>query len=164
MPILADALEDAGCDNADILARVLSIGTNIWDFAPSVALTYTTRPILAEGTEFSAKAYYNTYLENPDTHYLTGDIINVDFAVSEHIGRFQVGVAGFFATQIGDDELFGVPIPPDGLQAETLQMGPVIAYDMPKHTMSMKLKALTSVYSINTVTSWGVTFGVFKKF
>lgn len=127
-------------------------------------MTYTTRPILAEGTEFSAKFYYNTYLENPHTHHHTGDLINIDFAVSEHIGRFQVGLAGFFATQIEDDELFGVPIPPDGLQAEGLPIGPVIAYDIPEHAMSMKLKALTSLYAINTVTSWNVVFGIFKKF
>ncbi|MGH6734572.1 MAG: SphA family protein [Methyloceanibacter sp.] len=151
-------------DNADTLARVLSMGTNIWDFAPSIALTYTTRPILAEGTEFSAKAYYNTYLENPETHYLTGDLINIDWAVSEHIGRFQVGVAGFYAIQIGDDEFFGVPIPPDGLRAETLQLGPVIGYDIPEHATSMKLKALTSAFAYNTVTAWSVVFGVFKKF
>ena len=42
-------------DSRSPLAQALSLGTNIWDFAPTVALTYTTRPILADGTELSAK-------------------------------------------------------------------------------------------------------------
>ena len=149
-------------DDSDLLDRVLSIGTNIWDFAPALGMTYTTRPILAEGTEFSAKAYYNTYIENPATHYLTGDLINIDFAVSEHIGRFQIGATGFFATQIEDDELFGVPVP--NLQAEALLLGPVINYDMPERGSSVRVKALRTVFAENTVTSWSVFFAWFKKF
>jgi hypothetical protein len=151
-------------DTTDLLSRVLSLGTNIWDFAPTVAITYTTAPILAEGTEISVKSYYNTYLENPDTHYHTGDLINIDFALTEHIGRFQVGVAGFYAIQIEDDELFDIPIPPDGLRAETLQLGPVVAYDMPEHLATMRVKAVTSAFAFNTVTAWSVVFSAFKKF
>ena len=52
------------------------------------------KPILAEGTEISAKLYWNNYLRNPETGCATGDLINIDFAITERIGRFQVGVAG----------------------------------------------------------------------
>lgn len=55
----------------------------------------------------SAKFFWNNYLENPETHYLTGDVLNVDFAITEHIGRFQVGVTGFYAVQVGDDHIRG---------------------------------------------------------
>lgn len=73
----------------------VTLGNNIWDFAPIIAATYVTRPILAEGTEISAKLYWNNYLTNPATHYSTGALLNVDFAVTERIGRFQAGLAGF---------------------------------------------------------------------
>jgi hypothetical protein len=96
-------------DASDLTTQALSIGTNIWDFAPSVAITYTTPPIIAEGTEFSAKLFWNNYLENPDTRYLTGDLLNVDFAITERIGKFQVGLTGFYAAQIEDDKLLGMP-------------------------------------------------------
>ena len=79
-------------DSRSPLAQALSLGTNIWDFAPTVALTYTTRPILADGTELSAKFYWNTYLNNSTTDYSTGDLLDIDFALTEHIGRFQVGI------------------------------------------------------------------------
>jgi hypothetical protein len=141
----------------------LTIGNNIWDFAPSFAFTYTTRPIIAEGTEFSAKFYWNNYLTNPATQYSTGALLNLDFAVSERIGRFQVGVAGFYAAQVADDKLFGVPVPPDGRRAEVLNLGGVIAYDMPEHGASLKLKALTTAFAENSVKSVGVAFGVIKK-
>jgi hypothetical protein len=147
----------------DITTQALSTGTNIWDFAPNVAFTYTTHPIIAEGTEVSAKLYWNNYLTNPATQYSTGSLLNLDFAISERIGRFQIGVAGFYAFQVADDRLFGVRIEPDGRRAEVLNLGAVLAYDMPEHAMSVKLKALTSVITANTVTTPGVVIGVFKK-
>ena len=117
-------------DASDPTEQALSIGTNIWGFAPTVAFTYTTPPLLAEGTEISAKLFWNNYLENPTTHYFTGDLLDLDFAVTEHIGRFQIGVTGFYAVQVEDDRLFGVPIPPDGRRGEILQLGGIVSYDM----------------------------------
>ena len=120
--------------------------------------------MLAEGTEFSAKFYWNNYLENPETNYRTGDLLNLDFAVTEHIGRWQVGVAGFYAWQIEDDKIGGVRIPPDGRQGELLQLGGVVAYDMPEYGSSVKVKALRSVEAENTVHSWGVAATWIKGF
>jgi hypothetical protein len=71
---------------------------------------------------------------------------------------------GFFATQVEDDELFGVPIPADGRQAEILHLGGIVAFDMPQHNSSMKLKALRSVFAENTPTFWSVVFGWYRKF
>ena len=151
-------------DGSDALRQALSPGTNIWDFAPTAAFTYTTAPILAEGTEFSAKIYWNNYLENPETDYFTGDLINIDFAVTEHIGRWQVGVAGFYAWQVADDEIAGVSIPPDGRRGLALQIGGIVAYDMPEYGSSVKFKAIAAPYAENTVTSWTAVLGWIKKY
>ena len=86
----------------------ISMGNNTFDLAPSVAVTYTTPPLIFEGTEFSAKFYWNNYRTNPDTQYKAGSLLDVDFAISEHIGRFQVGAAGIYAFQVEDDRQFGV--------------------------------------------------------
>ncbi len=101
----------------------INIGNNILDVAPSIALTYTTPPLLAEGTEVSTKIYLNNYRTNPETNYKTGSNINVDFAISEHIGRWQIGAAGYYLRQIADDRRSGVPLAPDGRQAEVLSLG-----------------------------------------
>jgi hypothetical protein len=152
-------------DAYDATIQGLTIGNNLWDFAPTAAITYVSPPLLAEGTEISAKLYWNNYLENPATHYHTGDLINVDFALSEHIGRFQAGLAGFYAFQVEDDRLFGVPIPPDGRQTRLLSLGGVLAYDLPEYGASLKIKTLTSVIERNTVRSpFGIAMGWIKKF
>ena len=68
------------------------------------------------------------------------------------------------AFQVQDDELFGVPIPPDGRRTKNAQLGPILNYDIPVHNSSIKVKALTTVLTENTVKSWAVVFGWIKKF
>lgn len=131
-------------DAADPTQEALSIGNGIWDFAPAIAATYTTPPLLAEGTEFSAKFYWNNYLENPITGFTTGNLLDLDFAVTERVGRFQFGPAGFYAFQIQDDQRAGVFIPADQRRAEFLYVGGVLNYDMPEYTASVKVKVLVN--------------------
>lgn len=140
-----------------------SNGNHVWDFSPSVAVSFTTPPMLAEGTEFSAKLYWNNYLVNPATQYLTGQLINVDFAVTEHIGRWQLGFAGFYVTQIEGDKLFGATVSPDGRRTELLYVGGVVAYDMPEIAATLKLKVLTTAVTHNTGSAQGVIVGLAKK-
>jgi hypothetical protein len=142
----------------------ISLGNNIYDFAPNAAFTYTTPPILAEGTEISAKLYWNNYLTNPTTQYTTGTLLNVDFAVSERLGRFQIGMAGFYAVQVADDKLLGVPVPPDGRRAEVLNLGGVLNVDMPELGSSVKVKVLSTALAANAVRSSGVAISLIKKF
>jgi hypothetical protein len=151
-------------DSLDLTRQALSIGNNTWDFAPTVGITYTTPPILADGTEISGRLFWNNYLENPATHYRAGDLLDLEFALSERIGRFQVGVTGFYAWQVEDDELFGIAIPPDGRRAKLLQLGPIINFDMPNYGSSVKVKTLFTGIAENTVRSWSVVFGWIKKF
>jgi hypothetical protein len=141
----------------------LAIGNNIWDFAPTAAFTYTTRPIIGDGTELSAKFYWNNYLTNPATQYSTGALLNWDFALSERVGRFQLGIAGLYVRQVEDDKQFGITVSPDGRRAEVLNLGGVIAYDMPELAASMKFKVLTSVFSENAIRSTGAAFGFIRK-
>ena len=151
-------------DASDPTQQARSIGNNIWDFAPTAGFTYTSPPILAEGTEISVRFFWNNYLENPTTHYLTSDLFDFEFALTERIGRFQLGVTGFYLFQDEDDQLFGVPIPPDGRRTKNLQLGPILNFDMPEHNSSVKVKALATVLTENTVRSWAVAFGWIKKF
>jgi hypothetical protein len=149
---------------SDATSQALSAGSNIYDFAPCLALTYTTPPIIVEGTEFSAKLYWNNYLTNPVTQYFTGSLVNIDFAVSEHIGRFQVGAAGTYAVQVADDKLFGDSIPPDGRRGKLLSLGGVLTYDMPEHNAAMKIKVVDSIIAANTVRARAAVISVIKKF
>ena len=150
-------------NSTDPTTRALSAGSNIWDFAPHIAFTYTSAPILADGTEFSTKIYWNKYRTNPATQYSTGDLINIDFAVSERIGRFQVGVTGFYAFQVADDKQFGIPVPPDGQRVKLLNLGGVLAYDMPEFGAFIKIKWLQTVFVENSAHSRGIVLTFVKK-
>jgi hypothetical protein len=141
----------------------INIGNNILDVAPSIAFTYTTPPVLAEGTELSTKIYLNNYRTNPETNYKTGSNINVDFAISEHIGRWQIGAAGYYLRQIADDRRSGVPVAPDGRQAEVLSLGTVVNYEIPEERASVKFKVRSSVFAYNTAMVTTFILGFAKK-
>jgi len=142
----------------------VGLGNNIFDIAPSVAITYTTPPIFAEATEFSAKLYWNKYRSNSATQYQTADLLTVDFAVTERYGRSQMGVTGTYAFQFDGDKQIGVTVPPDGRRSEVLLLGGILAHDLPEYGMSMKVKAVSSVWAANAVRSQTVTIGFIKKF
>ena len=126
-------------------------GNNTFDLSPTVAVTYTTPPLIADGTEFSAKFYWDNYATNPVTNYHASSLLDVDFAVTEHIGRFQVGPAGFYVFQTGDDYQNGAIVPPDGKRLEYMALGAVVNYDMAEYDAAIRFKANTTVFSENGV-------------
>ena len=141
----------------------VTIGNKTFDLAPSVAFTYTTPPLIAEGTEFSSKIYLNNYGTNPLTGYRAGSLIDVDFAISEHIGRFQVGPAGVYLRQVADDHQFGAIVPPDGRKLEYLAVGAVVNYDIAEIGAAIKIKALSTVSAENSGVSKVLLIGFAKK-
>lgn len=141
----------------------VTIGNKTFDLAPSAAFTYTTPPLIADGTEFSSKIYWNNYGTNPVTDYRAGSLIDVDFAVSEHIGRFQVGPAGVYLHEIADDRQFGIVVPPDGRRLEYLAVGGVFNYDIAEIGAAVKVKALTTVQAENSGVSKVLVISFAKK-
>lgn len=141
----------------------VTVGSNTLIVAPSIAFTYTTPPLLADGTEFSSKIYLNSYARNSATDYVSGKNINIDFAVSEHIGRWQVGVAGYYLRQFTDDTRGGVTVAPDGRRAEVLSLGGVINYDIPHIGTAIKFKARSSVFAYNTAMTTAFYLTIAKK-
>lgn len=141
----------------------ISVGNNTWDVAPWVAFTYTTPPLIAEGTEFSSKIYLNNYGTNPSTDYRAGTMMNIDFAISEHIGRWQIGAAGYYLRQIADDRRSGVVIAPDGRRAQVLSLGGVINYDIAEAGAAIKFKVRSSVFAYNSAMVTTFILGFSKK-
>ncbi len=135
-----------------------------FDIAPSVAMTYTTPPLIADGTEFSAKLYWDNYATNPVTQYHAASLFDVDFAVTEHVGRFQVGPAGFYVFQTGMDRQNGVVAPPEGRRLEYMAVGGVVNYDMAEYNAAIKFKANATVFSQNGVVAKLFVVSFAKKF
>ena len=142
----------------------VTVGSNIFDIAPWFAFTYTTPPLFMDGTEFSSKIYLNNYLRNPATDYVSGKNMDIDFAVSEHIGRWQVGATGYYLRQFTDDTRGGSIVAPDGRRSEVLSLGGVINYDIPEARTAIKFKARTSVFAYNTAMVTLFVLTVARKF
>ena len=103
--------------------QAVSIGNNIWDFAPTVAFTYTSPPLLAEGTEVSAKFIGTT---TSRTRPLT--IRAATFSTSTSPLRSGSGVSRLerpASTQSRSrtTSFFGVPVVAMGRRLEGLQLG-----------------------------------------
>ena len=155
-------IPDGHYNAGNVAKNGIAIGNNVWDIAPMAAFTYTSPPMLAEATEISAKLYWNNYRENRDTNYQQGDLLSIDFALTERIGLVQFGVAGLYAEQIEDDEKFGIAVSPDGRRAKGLSLGPVVAIDLPALAASLKIKLQKSVIKQNATDGSAVlvTYGM----
>jgi hypothetical protein len=155
----------AGTYNAsDPTQQALSIGNSTWDFAPTFGHTYTTPPILAEGTEISVRFFWNNYLENPTTHYSAGDLLDLEFALTERIGRFQVGAAGFYFWHRRTTSYSGLWFHPTGGVPRFFNSVPSSTSTCQNSGSSVKLKALSTLIAENNVRSFGMAFWWIKKF
>ena len=105
-------------------------GKGSFVISPNVGFSYLTGILpFGEGTEITAKAFYNVGTYNIATQYTSGDVVDIDYAISERIGRWQAGVAGSFATQVNNDYKSGLQVPQNGHRLVSASTGPVIAYD-----------------------------------
>lgn len=143
-----------------------NVGKNTFIAIPNVAFTYLTGPNLsiAEGTELSARVFYESVQKNPASLYHSGDIVDVDFAVTQRWENWQVGVAGAYATQLnGDVTAAGATASPNGNLYEKFILGPVIAYDSPELKTTFKLKATFGVHNENTYLNNTIVFSIARK-
>lgn len=113
-------------------ASPVNNGSNVWDIAPNIALTYTMPslfgPKFGDATEFSVRSFYNRYTKNRRTDYQTGDIISADFGITQRVDQWQAGLTGTGYVQIEDDKIHATTVP-GGNRSKLLQLGPVISYD-----------------------------------
>ena len=129
-------------------------GRNVWFFIPNVAFTYLTGPnFLGDGLEVSAHVFVNFASNNRATQYKSGTVVDVNFAVSERWGRWQGGVAGYYATQVNDDYQAGQLVPPDGRRYASMALGPVVSFDIPEWKSNVKFKALFPVLTKNSLSA-----------
>lgn len=97
--------------------------------------------MLTPDTEVSSRIFYNIHDRNDTTGYQAGDMLVVDWALTERVGRFQFGPAGTYATQMRDDRQNGKNLG----RTEVISLGGVIATDLPEFGMFVAFKTLTDV-------------------
>ncbi|UUD63108.1 transporter [Pseudomonas seleniipraecipitans] len=136
----------------------VNTGGNTWILSPNLAATYLTGPkysLGGDGTEFSARLYYSEPLRNRDTNFDAGTVVNLDWAITERYGNWQVGIAGQQAKQIESDKL------PDGTRTNETKfssgsVGPVVSVFVPSIGSQIKVKAAANYDAENTFSGYSL--------
>ena len=140
----------------------VSVGYNTKFFSPNAAVSYLTGPsLLGDGTEFSLAIWYDIASENRVHAYKTGDVVDFDWAVSEHLGLWQIGLHGNYASQVRDDVVAGVSI---GNRLGASGIGPVVSYVIPAWKAVVRLNATAPLWTRNTNHLSSVYLVFVKKF
>lgn len=131
---------------------VISPGANNFFFIPNIALTYLTPPnAIGDGIEFDSHLFADFASRNPETNYYTGTVIDDDFAVADRLGKWEFGLAGFYAQQITHDHVGGAVVFPNGDRLLAVGLGPVASYTFPKLGSELKVKFLRNLYQQNSL-------------
>lgn len=151
-----------------------NVGHNTFISVPNVAATYLTGPNLSlfgDGTEISARFFFEKLYQNPTTLYQSGNVYDIDFAVTERWANVQFGLAGAYAQQVNSDICGGVTtcggagsvVAPYGNLFEKFFMGPVVAYYWPELDMTFKVKATFAIHDANAYNNNTLAFSLAKK-
>lgn len=103
----------------------VSIGDNFWTFEPEVAASY-----LANGYDFSVHVLYNINTQNTDTHYTSGDQIMVEGQAAKWIGKYEIGMVGYYDQQVTSDVNNGTVFSKTNLtHPQQVALGGLVGYD-----------------------------------
>ena len=97
-------------------------GNGFWTFSPKLGITW-----LNDGWNLSADIRYDYNLKNYETHYDSGNMLDVDYTVTKEIDKWTVGVGGYQQNQLENDKINGVS------RSHTIQenygAGPIVGYN-----------------------------------
>jgi len=142
----------------------VNVGANFYDIAPNLALTYTLPSLLGrflgDATELSARMFFNTYTKNPKTDYQTGELVNVDFAVTQRIAQWQLGLNGTGFMQIASDKNSEGTVPDS--RGKSFSLGPIVSYDffLGGRPWNVSVKGLLGVTGENTAKANGAVLRI----
>ena len=141
-------------------------GKNTYITIPNIALTYLTGPNLSfgDGTEISTRFFFDTNARNSISGYQGGNLIDLDYSISQRFGQFQAGVAGDYAQQLnGDHNTTYALVAPGGNIYSKIDLGPVIVWDNPQLATTFKVKALFPVFHTNNYNATTIVISAARK-
>jgi hypothetical protein len=141
--------------------NTFNTGKNTYMLIPNVAATYRTGPAFglfgADGTEFSMRYFYENLYKDSVTQYKSGNLYDIDFAITERWGNTQAGIAGAFAKETQPDicgggtcGAVGSIVAPYGNKMEKFILGPVLSQYFPELGINVKMKVTFGIHNENT--------------
>jgi hypothetical protein len=140
-------------------------GNGTYFFIPNFAATYITYPDVVGGPlEFDGHVFLDVRNKNPATGYENGNIVDVDYAVVQHLKNWRLGVAGSYTTQVSDDRRQDVIVSPEGDRLNLITVGPIVSVAVPKYHVVFKVKAPFAVAGRDTLALSTVVANAFFAF
>jgi hypothetical protein len=121
---------------------------NHWALMQRVAGTYFNPKT---GFEVTGAAIYSVNWENPATNYETGNILNLEGAITQNFGALGVGAVGYAMIQTTGDSGAGARL--GSFESRVYGAGPIVTY-----TLGQGISALT------LIAKWYAEFGAENTF
>ena len=106
---------------------------NHWAIMPRLAATYFNPKT---GWQVNGAAIYSVNFENPATDYTSGEILNLDGAITKNFGPLGVGAVAYAMIQTTPDSGRGARL--GAFESEVYGAGPIITYSMGGLTLLAK--------------------------
>jgi len=106
---------------------------NHWAIMPRLAATYFNPKT---GWQVNGAAIYSVNFENPATDYETGEILNLEGAITKNFGPLGVGAVAYAMIQTTPDSGRGARL--GAFESEVYGAGPIISYAMGGLTLLAK--------------------------
>lgn len=118
-------------------------GGHYFSLMPRGAINYSFK----NNIEVGIAPIFNLNSKNTDSGMRTGDELTLDFMANYRKDRLRVGLAGYYYTQLNEDELHGVKI--DDSKTKAFGIGPAIQYRLGQHGPNLNVTWQKEVYSVN---------------
>ena len=106
---------------------------NHWAIMPRLAATYFNPKT---GWQVNGAAIYSYNFENPTTDYKTGEILNLESAITKNFGPLGVGAVAYAMIQTTPDSGRGARL--GAFESEVYGAGPIVTYSMGGLTLLAK--------------------------
>jgi hypothetical protein len=103
--------------------QLANTSLNHWAIMPRFAATYFDP---TTGWQATGAAVYSFNFENPATDYESGDILNLEGAITKNFGRFGVGAVGYAMIQTTGDSGAGARL--GSFESRVYGAGPIVTY------------------------------------
>lgn len=139
--------------------QLANTSLNHWAIMPRFAATYFDP---ATGWQVNGAAVYSVNFENPATDYESGDILNLEGAVTKNFGPWGVGAVGYAMIQTTGDSGAGAQL--GSFEARVFGAGPIVTYMLgdPRNPLTFIAKYYKEFDAKNTFE--GETFDVAVSF
>jgi hypothetical protein len=113
--------------------QLANTSLNHWAIMPRLAATYFNPKT---GWQVNGAAIYSVNFENPATDYETGEILNLEGAITKNFGPLGVGAVAYAMIQTTPDSGRGARL--GAFESEVYGAGPIVTYSMGGLTLLAK--------------------------